>query len=58
MLIMENDDLKALSVQLDCATDDTLLTPYIQPPSIQELDLSLPDVQSEHPLSLLQQVKL
>ena len=51
MLIMENDDLKALSVQLGCATDDTLHTP-------QELDLSLPDVQSEHPLSLLQQVKL
>lgn len=58
MLTMENGDLKDLSVQLGCATDGTLHKPHILPPSIQELDLSLPDVQSEHPLSLLQKVKL
>lgn len=49
MLIMENDAVKALSVQLGCAADDTLHKPNIQPPSIQELDLSLPDVQSGTP---------
>ena len=46
LLIMENNDSKALSVQSSGTTDAQL-------PSIQELDLSL----SEHPLLLLQMVR-
>ena len=50
---MENNDSKALSVQSSDTTDAVTHKPCKQLPSIQELDLSLP----EHSFLLLQTVK-